>query len=107
MAVKGCELLVRMPKGRGVIPRPFGQLASWFLASRFGLGLGPRILLRHRAAGDGNYLVLDRGDRAVHARPDADREALINGFADLLLVLDVITFGDERRSRLEEAATQT
>src|SRR4028119_181438 len=40
------------------------------------------------------------------ARPDADGEALVDWFADLLLVLDLVALGDERRGRLEETAAE-
>jgi hypothetical protein len=62
--------------------------------------------LRHRAAGDGYDIVFDRGDRALHAHPDANGEAFVHRVSDLLLVLDGGALGDERLGGLEEATAQ-
>src|SRR5215213_4598314 len=72
--------------------------------ARLGLGFG--LLLGYRAAGDGDDVVLQRGDLPAQARPDADGETLVGGFAYLLFVLDLISLGDERRGRREQTASQ-
>ena len=45
-------------------------------------------------------------DLTLHARPDADGEALVDGLAYLLLVLDLVALGDERRGRLQQTAAE-
>src|SRR5919112_3644331 len=79
----------------------FGFPPRWLAAghARFGLGFG--FLLGYRAAGEGDDVVLYGGDRAARARPDTDREALVNGLSYLLLVLHFVALGDERRGRCQ------
>ena len=71
------------------------------LPLRFGLGFGFGIVHWHRSAGNGDDVVLDRGDRAAHTRPDADTEALFDGLADLLLLRYLVALRDERVGRLQ------
>src|SRR5829696_1843774 len=70
------------------------------------LGLGFGLLLGYRAAGDGDDAVLKGGDLSSQASPDADGEALVDGFAYHLLVLHLVALGDERRSRREQTSSQ-
>src|SRR5215210_4493310 len=72
--------------------------------ARLGLGFG--LLLGDRAAGDGDDAVLQGGDLSTQARPDADGEALVDGFAYFLFVLHLVALGDERRGRREQTSSQ-
>src|SRR5215210_6259364 len=84
----------------------FGFPPRWRAAghARFGLGFGS--FLGYRAAGDGDDVVLYGGDRAVHTRPDADGEALVDGLSYLLPVLHLVSLGDDRRGRVQQTAAQ-
>src|SRR5215211_1552293 len=94
---------MRHQKGRGVNP---GLPDACSLSCRFRLRLGLGLLLRNRAARDLDYVLFDRRDGAVHTGPDADRESLIDGLADLLLEGDLVPLGDERCRWLEEPAAE-
>src|SRR5215210_5987502 len=84
----------------------FGFPPRWRAAghARFGLGFG--FLLGYCAAGDGDDIVLYGGDRAVHTRPHADGEALVNGLSYLLPVHHLVALRDERRGRVQQTAAQ-
>src|SRR5215218_2951739 len=63
------------------------------------LGLGFGLLLGYRAAGDGDDAVLKGGDLSSQASPDADGEALVDGFAyhlGVLLALPALRYHEER-----------
>src|SRR5215212_8315385 len=84
----------RRKKSRGRnAPALFGSSLT-DLPGCFSLSLDPRLLLAYSATVNGDGIVLDRGDRTGHASPDADGEALLDGFADLLLVLNLVALGD-------------
>src|SRR5215207_5103692 len=70
------------------------------LPRRFRLSLGLGLFERHGAAGDLDDILLDGGDGPVHAGPDADGEALVDGLAYLLPEGDLVALGDERGRRL-------
>src|SRR3712207_8636517 len=75
---------------------PYTTLFRSACAARFGLGFG--LLLGYRAFGDGDDVVLYRGDLAPHTRPDPDGESLVHGLAQFLLVLE-----DRKSTRLNSS----
>src|SRR5918993_76236 len=77
--------------GLGLLKR-FGLPTRWraVCAARLGLGFG--FFLGYRAFGDSDDVVLYRGDLAPHTRPDPDREPLVCGLAEFLLVLHLVAF---------------
>src|SRR5215218_3178634 len=72
----------------------------------FRLRLGLGLLERHGATGDLDDLVLDGGDVAFHAGPDADGEAVVYRLPYLLPEGDLVALRDQRGGRLEEPAAE-